>query len=330
MISILCGVYKAEHTIGKLIESILRQTYEDYEAIFCVNGIQDASKAILEKYSKQDRRIRIICFDDQLGAGGAREKAYMEAKGEYIAVVDNDDLLDPNYLSDFDNAIKKFNQPDIVISGFKRVENNKVKYIRRFKNVESSIYQSVAPWGKIYKSSFLKDNGICFHNVPFGEDIVFTIEVLLSKPKAVYIPACGYNWINNLTSASHTEIRNFPAGNLDVVHEIFSDFVKRYGAKSEQIKYLFYKYYIWYFLQSGRSVGWNKMRDEYSKGIVSMDRLFGQWEKETLRFLVTLKYERGLVKVVLMMALFFRFIKLDRFIFPLYAILPLEKLWPSL
>jgi glycosyltransferase involved in cell wall biosynthesis len=89
--SVIMPAYNAEATLGEAIESVLSQTYEDFELLVVDDCSADKTKNIIEFY-KNDLRLRSIFLSENLGVAGARNKAIKEAKGRYIAFLDADDV----------------------------------------------------------------------------------------------------------------------------------------------------------------------------------------------------------------------------------------------
>ena len=96
-ISVIVPVYKAEKYIEDCVQSILSQTYANFELILVNDGSPDASGAICDRLAEKDARIRVI-HKENGGAATARNAGLDAAQGEYIAFVDGDDLIHPQYL----------------------------------------------------------------------------------------------------------------------------------------------------------------------------------------------------------------------------------------
>ena len=96
-VSVCMPVYNTERYVAEAVESILAQTFGDFEFIIIDDGSTDGSRAILERYAKQDDRIRLISRPNT-GIVGARNEALGLAKGELIAVMDSDDVALPERL----------------------------------------------------------------------------------------------------------------------------------------------------------------------------------------------------------------------------------------
>ena len=93
-VSVCMPVYNTERYVAEAVESILAQTFGDFEFIIVDDGSTDGSRAILERYAERDDRIRLISRPNT-GIGGARNEALRLAKGELIAVMDSDDVALP-------------------------------------------------------------------------------------------------------------------------------------------------------------------------------------------------------------------------------------------
>ncbi len=99
IISVVMPVYNAERYLAVTIESILNQTYSDFELIAVNDGSEDNSAQILETYQQRDKRLRVHHQPQNMGIGAARTMGCQLAKGEYIAQMDSDDVSLPNRLA---------------------------------------------------------------------------------------------------------------------------------------------------------------------------------------------------------------------------------------
>lgn len=108
MISVIVPVYNAEKFIKRCIDSILCQTYKDFELILINDGSKDNSYGILQDYEKTDVRIKLYNQDNQ-GVSSARNKGLEIAKGDYVLFIDSDDWIESNMFEILINNIKKSN-----------------------------------------------------------------------------------------------------------------------------------------------------------------------------------------------------------------------------
>ena len=127
---------------------------------------------------------------------------------------------------------------------------------------EWSKYIVVAPWARIYRTSFLTDNNIQFFDYPIGEDVVFTLTAYNLTEKIKIIDYNGYNWFFNEKSISNTSQRGFNP-NIDIVY--FLSHLLKVAGDSKYIRYFIKRYYIWYLLFSGRAASSSSFMDQYRR-----------------------------------------------------------------
>ena len=119
MISVIVPVYNVEKYIHRCIDSILNQTFSDFELILVDDGSPDDCGAICEEYAAKDSRIRVL-HQENRGQAAARNRALDMARGEYIAFVDSDDWVHPRYLEILlGNAREK--KADVSVCGHRKV-----------------------------------------------------------------------------------------------------------------------------------------------------------------------------------------------------------------
>ncbi len=116
MISVIVPVYNAQKYIDKCIESILAQTYTEFEVLLIDDGSTDMSGVTCDKWAEHDKRIRVIHQKNQ-GIAAVRNRGISEAVGDYIAWVDSDDYVDGHFLETLYNTLEQ-QSADMVICGF--------------------------------------------------------------------------------------------------------------------------------------------------------------------------------------------------------------------
>lgn len=124
-ISVIMLTYNRQDYIAKAIESIINQTFRNYEFIIINNGSTDKSGKIAEELSKYDSRIKVVNLPNNCGIGAGRNKGLDLAKGEYIAFIDDDDIAEPDML-EFLHDLAIDNKADISICGSTKEVNGKI------------------------------------------------------------------------------------------------------------------------------------------------------------------------------------------------------------
>lgn len=117
-VSIGIPVYNGENYLSSALESILKQSFRDFEVVICDNASTDKTQEICEGFQSKDKRIRYYRNDFNLGAAANYKKAFQLAKGDLFKWMAHDDKCSPNYLEECVRILE--NDPDIVMS-FPRV-----------------------------------------------------------------------------------------------------------------------------------------------------------------------------------------------------------------
>lgn len=214
-ITIIIPVYNAEKYLHRCFESILNNEYENLEIIPVNDGSKDSSQAIIDEYKEKYPNIFFPIIEENQGIGMARNNALEKATGDYIMFIDNDDFIDKDYILSHIKEIKEKDY-DMVLSGYKRVTDAETQFGVTLEDYPWSRYVSIAPWGRLYKASFLKENDIKFLKTPIGEDIFFNLQANTLTNNIKIINYAGYNWYQNNISVTNT-ISNKIKG-IDVIN----------------------------------------------------------------------------------------------------------------
>lgn len=195
-VSIIVPVYNTEQFLRKCIDSILSQTYTDWELILVNDGSKDNSGKICDEYEKTDKRIKVV-HKPNGGVSSARNLGLSLAQGEYVCFIDADDWVESTYLEDFQlDKVKS----DFYVSGASYDVYDKVysqlKYKRQFcKDIQEIKEQFIAqhldgngyPWGKIYNAEIICKNKLLFNEaLSINEDHIFVFQYY-SKIRNLYI-----------------------------------------------------------------------------------------------------------------------------------------------
>ena len=202
-ISVIIPVYNVEKYLKKCIDSILNQTFQDFEIIFIDDGSTDKSLKILEEYKNKDYRF-IILKQAHKGASAARNKGIELARGKYVIFLDSDDYFEPTLLEDlFSHA--EDNNTEITICSSKKVDDSgliietgspnfpinidkiPMEQIFNWKNFKEDIFCLLAPviWNRLFLKDFLINNNLRFPNLPIYEDIGFVHCTTASATKMI-------------------------------------------------------------------------------------------------------------------------------------------------
>ena len=212
-ISIVMPVYNAEKTIQKSIESLINQTYSNWELIAVDDGSIDNSYEILTKYSIKDSRIQVF-HQDNKGPGAARNVALKQASGDYYAFLDADDFWVGDFLQIVVQKIKQENADIIFYDLIHETQNGSfIKYSRlsdfAFEDKQTLIRLQMTgkmQWGmvKVIKRKLVVENSLFFTHDSVGEEAVFSFNVLKFAEKISFIDKPLYHYVQTV-HGQHTK-----------------------------------------------------------------------------------------------------------------------------
>ena len=159
-VSIIIPVYNTEQYIRECLDSIVNQTFKDFECICIDDCSTDNSCDILKEYAQKDDRFVVLNLSENRGQGNARNEGLKIAKGKYITFIDSDDYVINNYLDVLYNAIEKYNT-DFVATNFYAF-NNKTHEIKK-KSFNSQIYYDTIISEDKTKNIYLENIGLTSH-----------------------------------------------------------------------------------------------------------------------------------------------------------------------
>ena len=284
-VTIILPVYNAENYLKRCIDSILNQTYKDFEIMIINDGSKDSSYEIMTQYEKKyPEKIKVINQENK-GVAKTRNESIERADSKYIMFIDNDDYIDNDYLETYARAIEKEDY-DIVVGGFRRPnENGKIVKQLKLKNEEWSKFMIMTPWAKIYKRKYLIDNNIKFLENNIGEDNYFNLKAFLMTKKIVVLDYIGYNWFFNSKSVSNTRQRNINNIQLYELLNSSYDMVKENKLLEENYEIIetnFIKYIIWIISYATKGFTYQNLSIEYDKIFNWLKERFPNYQKNRM------------------------------------------------
>lgn len=191
LVSIIVPVYNSEKTLERCINSILNQTYKEFELILLNDGSTDASGEICDNYARKDQRIRVV-QKENTGVSDTRNQGIAMAKGEYLQFLDSDDWITPDATGLFVRTATEY-QCDMVIADFYRVIGERVSqkgsieedglmdrvtYATNMMQKPADFYYGVL-WNKFYKRSIIEKYQLKMDSsVSWCEDFMFNLEYI--------------------------------------------------------------------------------------------------------------------------------------------------------
>ncbi len=225
--SIIIPVYNVETYIRECLDSIVRQTFKDFEVICIDDESTDASLSILQEYAQKDARFKIHTQKNQ-GQGIARNNALDMAQGKYIVFIDPDDWVEDYFLKILDTEFEKENADVIQFdykqineySGKEKIFSLKNKYKKLFCDKNFYCWKEIKEdtlnnprqmvWDMAYSLDFIKRNNIKFAPNKHAEDHIFSISVTFKADKIFYMDKVLYNYrLRANSSVNRTTVDHF-------------------------------------------------------------------------------------------------------------------------
>lgn len=211
-ITVIVPVYNAEMYLKRCVDSILMQSYTNYELILVDDGSKDGSCVMCDSIAKQDIRVQVI-HQENAGAGAARNAGLTKTQGDYIVFVDSDDMIRQGYFE----ALAKHDEEVVFVNVDNIDEHGKIvkrEYMSDFKHLPideilRSQMTGKLPWGgvrKCVKSSLIKKKNICYSNHKIGEEAIYSYQVLRHAKSVGFIDNPVYCYMLHDDSLSNAKV----------------------------------------------------------------------------------------------------------------------------
>ena len=201
LISVIVPIYKAEVYLHRCIDSLLAQTFHDFEILLIDDGSSDNSGKICDEYAKKDKRIRVFHKANE-GVSATREFGIKHAKGKYTIHCDSDDWVEPLMLEELYTKAEKENADYVICDYFVDRGNRSFRINQKPASISShtvlsEIFYKLGSscWNKLIKRECYNENVHFPENINFGEDLVINAQILMNNPKIAYLPMAFYHYI---------------------------------------------------------------------------------------------------------------------------------------
>lgn len=261
--SVIIPIYKAEATLERCLDSLLRQPHDDVELLLINDGSPDGSGAICEKYAEEYPCIRYFSKENG-GVSSARNLGLEEATGEYILFVDSDDYVSPDYFDTIDRALDE-HKPDMLLFGYRSFGgsssawNNGSYFVDDTQSVAEKAAQSIRAylfcslWSKVFRREIIEKNKIHFDNgLAIGEDQLFILRYAMNIKNLLSIHPFLYNLCTENTDSLSRKRRDYLTEQLLKSNLAMLDALK--GSElPENAKKTYGKALVWIFYRGAYS-----------------------------------------------------------------------------
>ena len=225
-ISIIVPVYNKEKYLRDCVDSILQQTYKDFELILVDDGSKDSSWNIIKEYADKEERV-VPIHQENAGVSAARNAGLDSAQGKWICFVDADDYLPKDGIQILVEHGEKSNA-DIVNANATRVEDDKQFKIFNFNNeiVKGNIYPRLvhfAPWAQLFKRSIIEEHHLRYvKGLAYSEDNVFILNYSLYASSIEFVNDSVYNYrINQDSAIQNKDYKKVAYHQMWAAHEVY-------------------------------------------------------------------------------------------------------------
>ncbi|MBR5340087.1 MAG: glycosyltransferase [Lachnospiraceae bacterium] len=237
-LSIIVPVYKVEQYLDKCIESILAQTFTEYELILVDDGSPDNCGKMCDEWAGKDQRIRVI-HKENGGLSDARNAGLDAAQGEYIGFVDSDDYVHPEL---FERLLRNadLHQADISMCGYVNVYPSGERQRNTDEAVlvwtqEEAIYHilkgkevSVHAYTKLYRRELF--NGVRYQKGVISEDAYIIMDIMDKVRVAVFTPMSLYYYVHRANSINTSAYEKKDLTRIEAHHKNYLYIKEKYPA----------------------------------------------------------------------------------------------------
>ena len=224
-ISVVMPVYNTDEYLRESISGVLNQTFKNFELILVNDGSTDNSLEIMQKFAKEDKRIKLINLEKNSGAGIARNEGIKHITGKYTLFVDSDDFMFPEMLERMYNQAEKLSLDMTLALAWvldvpsgnmlpAQIIDRKVSFAYQYlqsKDIHVFSYKKIPNvflqisrkyvWDKLIKTSIIKDNNLKFDNIESHNDTYFITMAMIHAKRIGYITDRVYLYRANRAAA---------------------------------------------------------------------------------------------------------------------------------
>ena len=211
-VSIVICAYNEEEKLPRCIDSVIAQTYSNWELWVINDGSTDSTAKIVQQYAAQDHRIHLHSQENQ-GLSSARKSGIRCAQGEYLTFIDADDYVGELYLEHLLEPLHKHPEAQCIQGGHLRYENGNITKVAAPETSHFSPSEAITLsyhprpiWAVLWKSSFMKQH---LDSIPehlnLAEDIVITLQLYPHLKNVYFSPHADYHYFIHSTNMSYAQ-----------------------------------------------------------------------------------------------------------------------------
>ena len=262
-ISVIMPVYRVEDYVGRAIESMQKQTLQEFEFLIVDDGSPDRSGEICDAYAREDERIRVFHRENQ-GAPAARNTAMEMARGKYLYFLDSDDWAEPQMLEEM-YELAEMHQAELVVAGFyidtyygeneyrtdhfvpeDAVYGTKEEFRRNsYRLFDNNMLYT--PWNKLYLREYLEEHQLRFPKTMW-DDFPFNLSVIDQVERVAVTSRQYYHFIRARAESETAAYRAEMYEKREEEHGWLLDLYRRWNVKTPETAEFIARRYIERFI----------------------------------------------------------------------------------
>ena len=280
LVSLIIPVYNGQAYLESCVHAVLRQSYPEIECLLIDDGSTDDSLKVAKGLEARFPEHVKVFTKPNGGAASARNFGIEKATGEFLMFADNDDIMAPDYVEKMVAELIR-RDADMIFGAYRRVsEDGKVLYTRTPTSDPWSPYCFAAPWARILKSSYVRENGLTFGEFPLGEDSYFTVQANDCSDKVYPYTYAGYDWVDHPTSFSNTvQKKSSQVSALTLLNALLARHPKALRTDPNLYEYFFIKYAVWHLTYIARTSPKEEIRQAARDYFSWLDTHLPGWRK---------------------------------------------------
>ncbi len=258
-VSIIAPVYGVEKYIPRAVDSLLAQTYQEWELYLVDDGSKDNSGAVCDAYAERDSRI-IVIHKENGGAPSARNVAIDKATGKYMLFMDPDDWAEPRMLEDL-VAVAERDDAQMVVAGFyidtyysdtdkfqqeQYVESHTFKTQQEFRDFAVKMFDAsllYPPWNKLVRSDYILENKLYFPYT-FWDDLPWNLSVIRDIERVSVISGKYYHFIRQRAESEGAKYRDNMYEKREEEQNWMEELYSHWGIDTPEVRELLARRYV--------------------------------------------------------------------------------------
>lgn len=211
LVSVIVPVYKVERYLERCVNSLLSQTYRRLQLILVDDGSPDGCGAMCDAFAAKDDRVTVLHTENG-GLSAARNRGLEQAQGEYVAFVDSDDFVHPDFIAALLTNVKETGA-EIAACGVTLYYNSLIQFddcagqsrqytpeeaLRDIFTMENNVH--VVAWNKLYKKALFTDSGVRYPVGKLHEDVATTYKLCAAADRIAFTPLPYYYYVQRKSS----------------------------------------------------------------------------------------------------------------------------------